>query len=395
MGDPDLDINIVDNDLPSEKFEFGFEGQPEELIDDFVHDTHSTTDGLLHGINTNEQTSKPTRPTHPPGSPEYNREKRYTPRSGLWCGHETVLRSWNRAASAKCQGCGLVARWLWSCTADTPDHSPFVPDPEPIRREVSILASWVQQAIARGEYTEAQVEKLLGQKVKVLELAASERHRVAQQHQKEPADIAQEMTEKLFRRFQRLANRDENTKYEPDMPSSPKKSNPAKTCRMLICANCKPRFFENGWGRIDAIAKEPIMAPTQIPEYLNRPISDALTLRAMHEHCRQWDWSPLFTQWWETARFARGYDLLPILLMAEMIGSNQTNFIELIGQVVLGHQMTYSQMCRSLYLINPEACIQLAPFFGVDASFMSMCDQSELIVVPCQESSVKEEESQL
>lgn len=394
MGDPGLDINIVDNDLPSEKFEFGFNDHLEELIDEFVQDTRSTLDGLLHGIDPNEPTSKPAQSTHPPGSPEYNREKRYTPRSGLWCGHETVLRSWNHAASAKCQDCGLTARWLWSCTADTPDHSGFVPDPEPVRRDVSILAPWVQLAIANGEYTEAQVEKLLDQKVKVLELAASERRRVAQQHQKESVDVAQEMAAMLFRKFQRLANRDENTKDKPDMPSSPKKSKPAKTCRMLICANCKPRFFENGWGGIDAIAKEAYLAPPQIPEYLDRPISDASTLRAMREHCRGWDWSPLFTQWWETVRFARGYDLLPILLMAEMVGSDQTDFIELIGQVVLGHQMTYSQMCRSLYLINLEACIQLAPFFGVDASFMSMCNQPESIVVPGQESSVKEEESQ-
>lgn len=382
MGGHDLQIHEIDDEWPPGTFDFGFEDNLVELIEELIEKT-ATLDDYSYPINPDEPTSTPPRPTYTPGSPEDIREKRYTPRSGLWCGHETVLRSWNLAGSAKCQDCGLSTRWLWMCTADTPDHSPFVLDPEPIRRDVSILAPWTQQAIARGEYTGAQVEKLLDQKVKVLELAASERRRVAQQREKGPAESSEDMVASLSQATdgqQQLANCDASALDRFITPSPPKRHSHATSCRLLTCADCKPRFFEHAWGGIDAIANEPYIAPPQIPEYLDRPISDASTLRAMHEHCRDWNWTPVFQQWWEKIRFVRGYDLIPMLLMAEMIRSDQADFIELIGQVVLRHRISYGQMCQCLYLIDPQVFVRLAPFFSADAGFMSRCHQPALVV---------------
>ncbi|CEJ58166.1 hypothetical protein PMG11_06833 [Penicillium brasilianum] len=385
--DSDLPIKPVDQDWDPGTFDFGFEDNIVELIEDLLKEDSLDLSYLA-------EPTIPSRPVYEPGSPEDTREKRYTPRGGAWCGHEAVLRTWSTATSPKCQHCGNTDRWLWTCIADTPDYSPFSPDTEPIIRDVSILAPWVQKAIVRGEYTDAQVTKLLDQKIKVLELSASERRRVTQEGNKQPAGSSKVLAASLSQAVEsQLANDDESTSDKTITPTLPEKTEPATTCRLLACLACKPRFIEQAWGCINAIINEPYLAPPRIPEYLDRPLSNAATLRNMHEHCRHWDWSPEFQLWWETARFVGGYDLLPMLLMAEMIGSNQTHFIDFIGHMVLYRRMTRSQMCQCLYLLSPQACTQLVPFLGDNAWSIPIHPERlavELGVQPIQE----EEESQ-
>lgn len=385
--DPVRQRNPVDQGWDPGTFDFGFEENIVELIEDILEEDS------FDDLSSFPEPKIPPHPVYETGSPEDTREKRYTPRRGAWCGHEAVLRTWPSATSPKCQHCGNSDRWLWACTADTPDHSPFNPDPEPIIRDVSILAPWMQKAIVRGEYTDVQVKKLLDQKIKVLEQSASERRRVAQQGSKKPGSskvVAASLSQAVD---SQLGTDDERASDKVITPSLPETSEPAKTCRLVVCQTCKPRFIEQGWGGINAIVNEPYLAPPQIPEYLDRPISNATTLRNMREHCRDWIWSPQFQLWWETARFVGGYDLLPMLLMAEMIGSNQTHFIDFIGHMVLYRRMTRSQMCQCLYLLSPEACTLLVPFLGDDACFIP-CHPERLAVDLGLQPIQEEEESQ-
>jgi hypothetical protein len=372
MKDSNLKTDLAGEDWPPGTFDFGFEDNIIDLIEDLL-DEGPDVDGISYITEPDGPTSLPSRPVFTPGSPEDTREKRYSPRAGPWCGHETILRSWASASSSpKCQECRRTARCFWTCTADTPDHSPFEADPEPIIRDISILPSWTQQAIARGEYTEAQIERLLDQKVRVLELAASERRRVARRDDKEPAEspdaASASLTEAIDNR-QQLANDGGSASDEVISPCSQVTLSNAAICRYLVCIKCKPRLIEQAWGRINAIVDTPYIAPPEIPEYLDRPISDASALRSMYEHCRNWNWSPDFQQWWERVRFVGGYDLLPLLLMAEMTGANQLDFLEFIGQMVLRRQMSHWEMCQCLYLINSQAFVRLAPFLSADVYF--------------------------
>jgi hypothetical protein len=394
MMDHGLEIDLADEDWPPGTFDFGFVDNIVELIEDLL-DESSELDDISDFTEPDGPTRLPPRPVFTPGSPEHTREKRYTPRAGPWCGHETILRSWaSTSSSPKCQDCGRAARCFWTCTADTPDHSPFVPDTEPIVRDISILPSWTQQAIARGEYTEAQVERLLDQKVKVLELAASERRRVAQQEDKKSAESPEvavaSLTEAIVNRL-KLANDNGSASDKINTPSPQITLSKAVTCRLRVCIKCRPRFIDQAWGRIDAIVNTPYEAPPEIPEYLDRPISNASLLRSMHEHCRNWNWSPAFQQWWERVRFVGGYDLLPLLLMAEMIGANQPDFLDFVAQMVLRHRMSHWEMCHCLYLLDPQAFARLAPFLSADVYFIS---RTQLSPVAESEAQFVEEETE-
>ncbi|OKP11924.1 hypothetical protein PENSUB_2476 [Penicillium subrubescens] len=377
-----LEIDLGDEDWPPGTFDFGFEDNITELIEDLLNES-SDLDDISDFTEPDGPTRLPQRTVFTPGSPEHTREKRYTPRAGPWCGHETILRSWASAASSpKCQDCGRAARCFWTCTADTPDHSPFVPNPEPISRDISILPLWTQQAIARGEYTEAQLEKLLDQKVKVLELAASERRRVAQQEDKKPAEspeaAAASLVEAIVNR-QKVAKDNDSASDEVNTPSPQITLSEAVICRLRVCIKCRPRYIEQAWGCINAIVNTPYEAPPQIPEYLDRPISNAAALRSMHEHCRNWNWSPDFQQWWEKVRFIGGYDLLPLLLMAEMIGANQPDFLNFVAQIVLRHRMSHWEMCHCLYWLNPQAFARLAPFLSAGVYFPPSAQLSPVV----------------
>ncbi|KAF3384945.1 hypothetical protein F1880_002963 [Penicillium rolfsii] len=381
MMNPNRKIDQVDDDWPPGTFDFGFEDNVVDLIEDLL-DESVALDDISAITEPDEPTRHLPRPVFTPGSPEDIREKRYTPRAGPWCGHETILRSWTSASSSRCQSCRRTARWFWTCTADTPDHSPFVRDPEPIIRDISILPTWTQHAIARGEYTEAQVEELLNQKVKVLELAASERERVAQQEDNKSAESLKvataSFTEAIDNRQQR-ANDDRNASDEVITSSPPVTLSDATICRLHVCVKCRPRFIEQAWGSINAIVNTPYDAPPAIPEYLDRPISDASALRSMHEHCRNWDWSPGFQQWWERVRFFGGYDLIPLLLMAEMMGADQPDFLEFVAQMVLGHRMSHWEMCQCLYLLDPRAFALLAPFLNADVYFIARTQSNPVV----------------
>ncbi|KAI2789494.1 hypothetical protein POX_d04986 [Penicillium oxalicum] len=311
-------------------------------------------------------------------SPPFMQEMRYTPRAGLWCGHETVLRSWNIAGSSHCQFCGRSERWLWTCTADTPDHSPYEQSPEPVSPDRSILAPRIQQAILQGEYTEAQVEIMVGQKLKVLEEAAAARQ-LASENVSSGRDILvdnalssegthPETAPPMQAAVAQQSSTHNDIGHAVDVIASsspPDGQASLKACRLLACANCKPRLLEQSWGHIDAVVGEPYVTPPQIPEYQDRPISDATALRQMHEHCPEWEWSPDFEEWWSTARVIRGFDLLPLLLTAELLAAGQNEFIRLVGHLVIGQRVTFEEMRQSIWETSPLVYQFISPFLQV------------------------------
>ncbi|KAJ5184271.1 hypothetical protein N7492_001887 [Penicillium capsulatum] len=116
---------------------------------------------------------------HFPFFPDLPRYELYRFRPGLMCKHDMCRRRYTRGSSyVMCGACDQPSHYLLECVCDTPAFCPFDPSEDP-RREVSILAAWIQRAIHAGHYTPQQVEKLMDQKMDVLREAARMRARIA------------------------------------------------------------------------------------------------------------------------------------------------------------------------------------------------------------------------
>ncbi|KAJ6133983.1 hypothetical protein N7523_000305 [Penicillium sp. IBT 18751x] len=301
-------------------------------------------------------------------TPESIRHARYRARPGK-CHHTSVLRYWvnEDAPERVCDTCGGTARFLWSCTADTPDWtdasprsagpssavpaaSEYIPnvsssldvaankpaspapptnDPtltgcRPIRcaysglaaspglaanvpasigpagtssatnitgLDITILAEWIQKAITKGEYTPAQVQKLVKQKLQT-------------------AYAARPPTTKEERTVREWLARRPGGESQPDGGIQENTWN-AGPCRAFFCPRCHWELTERSIGHIDQVANEPYVVPPNIPEYLNRPISDAAVLREMRP--MHWMRGRDFGLWWQENRYSSGRDMVPVL----------------------------------------------------------------------------------
>ncbi|KAJ5690655.1 hypothetical protein N7462_005047 [Penicillium macrosclerotiorum] len=268
-------MNDQDSDRLDQKFEIFNSPQLFEA-------TKVCSDLPQHSCQSGEMTLSAHQHCVPVGSEESPlacREARYSPRPGYFCSHETVLRCFGLLTRFWCRVCHRTVRFLYVCTADTADFSPFDPAAEPIQEDLSILAPWVQKGIAAGEYTNEQVQKLLDQKMKVLTFAKRARRSVAQHSERESIDNSGSLANWLSREALRRSSQGGTTISVPLV-----KKQRSATCRLQACGNCEPGLEECAWGSIDAIANEPYTEPPRIPEYLRRPISDASKLRTMTEH---------------------------------------------------------------------------------------------------------------
>jgi len=260
------------------------------------------------------------RPRLPPGltdTPEVIRHQRYQARPGR-CNHDSVLRFWidESAPGHVCDSCGSSARFLWACNADTPDWSNVPSQTEepsqPTGPDTSILAEWMQKAIAKGEYTPEQVQKLVDQKKQVFKCAAEDR--AAQARGERVSTAEEETTDEAF--FVRRNN--------PEVPAVPEDPSNGGPCRAMLCVQCHVNFVDRAFGHINQVANEPYAEPPTIPEYLNRPISDAATLREMRPS--HWVRGYNFGLWWQENRYASGQGMDAVLHLALDRGLSENQF---------------------------------------------------------------------
>lgn len=181
------------------------------------------------------------------------------------CSHDQLLRYFpdERGADRRCDLCHQPCRILYSCVSDTADFSGYDSDEEPVR-DISILPHWVQKAVAAGEYTPEQVERLIDDKIVVITLAAREREVIAH-HAQHLWDVWGS-TDQWRAARARLGMEF----VEP--------------CRKMVCPRCwsDPYYLDRTWRGIDGLATEPYEeALPRIPEYLSRRVSDASVVQAM------------------------------------------------------------------------------------------------------------------
>lgn len=263
-------------------------------------------------------------PRLPPGlteTPEVIRHERYQARPGQ-CHHDSILRFWidESAPDRVCDSCGRFARYLWACNSDTGDWSKIPPQSEfPLQTagpDTSILAEWMQKAIARGEYSSEQVQKLVDQKKQVLKCAAQDRAAPAS-HEGRPSTAGEQGTAQAW--FEQEVNRE--SRPNDGVPEDPSNGGP---CRMMFCGQCHGNFVDRSFGHIDRVVNEPYAEPPKIPEYLYRPISDAAILREMRPV--HWVRVYAFGLWWQEHRYSSGQDMTPVLRLALYKGWTESQF---------------------------------------------------------------------
>ena len=263
-------------------------------------------------------------PRLPPGlteTPEVIRHERYHARPGK-CHHDSVLRFWidESAPDRICDICGRFARYLWACNSDTDDWSKVPPQTEvpqqPAGPDTNILAEWMQKAIARGEYTSEQVQKLVDQKKQVLKCAAQDRAAQASREGR-PSSTAEQGTAQAW--FEQEVDRE--SRPNDGVPDDPSNGGP---CRMMFCGQCHRNFVDRSFGHIDRVVNEPYAEPPKIPEHLYRPISDAAILREMRP--THWVRGYAFGLWWQEHRYSSGQDMTPVLRLALNKGWTENQF---------------------------------------------------------------------
>ncbi|KAJ5388627.1 hypothetical protein N7509_011168 [Penicillium cosmopolitanum] len=241
-------------------------------------------------------------------SPEDIRNASYRARAGPYCLHETVQRYWSidpfTPLWCENKDCGRPARFLYECTADTAEFSPFVPSlPE---RSIEILPTWVQKAIGEGRYLPAQVEKLMDQKMKVLETAANLREQVPPTHRALPggrglANDQEAIDQRDYRELMQLlsARTLSFSNLEP--------------CRAMFCTMCRSHTSDNSWGSIAKVVNEPYEEPLRTPANICRPVIDVWKLRGLPEDPTHWQHTRWFREWWGKYQYPANNDVTLVL----------------------------------------------------------------------------------
>lgn len=273
-----------------------------------VHDDQSETPEPPH-----RQQPVPEAGPSRPRTPRQIRHERYQFRPGTACHHDSILKYWldEENPDYVCDYCGLPARFLMACTADTPDYSAYDSDAEIPRRDISILADWMQEAIRKGEYTSEQVEKLLDQRMAVLTSAARLRREASGPERASRPEGLGTFDEWLEQTAEEQGQAVNNPSDDANVRTN--SSSGGAPCRRMWCTRCSDQYLERTFGLIDPVVNEPYKEPPQIPEYLNRPISDAEVLSAMPKDRSHWVWDPFFRRGWRLNRYSSGHDALPLL----------------------------------------------------------------------------------
>lgn len=203
-------------------------------------------------------------------------ENRYRFRPGRECLHESVVRRWTYSFDMEvCDACGERKRFLYTCTCDTPDWSPYSPSFDPEHDDVQarstvILSKSVQRWIARGAYTHEKIEKLLDQKIDCLTKAWNQRNGQSPEPsvlRPRPPDPTDSLSLGVWALWA--------WEHDQELQTGERMRRP---CRRRACESCW-RAADSAWGSIDAVVSEPYVDPPRIAEYINRPISNLKLVR--------------------------------------------------------------------------------------------------------------------
>ncbi|KAL3473963.1 hypothetical protein BJX99DRAFT_232426 [Aspergillus californicus] len=173
------------------------------------------------------------------------------------CYHSVVTRQWRVDQWETCDTCGRkpFMRWFYLCTEDTTSYS------DPVDPNGVILSPWIREAILAGEYTDAQRETLIKQKVEVLRMCESER-RLARASTQSDSDFG----------LENLGH--------PDAELGPYSSRTQThqvfaRCSYRACYQCDRKLQERTWSSLNAVCNDPDIQPPNPWDWYETPVSDA------------------------------------------------------------------------------------------------------------------------
>ncbi|KAL8646796.1 MAG: hypothetical protein Q9210_005925 [Variospora velana] len=208
------------------------------------------------------------------------------------CTHLTMERLYG---DYECMVCHRPSAWGWlySCSQDDSDDD-FDPAQDRVV-EASLttadLAPWIQDAIAKGHYTEAQVEKMVAQRQKVLDtVSASEAH--FRKTQSSPRRMSSRKSRALstsieanahlpFPVITEVASSTTDTARQPIDRSNGPRPRIFPLCRYRACQLCRPTYRDRTWQVLEDAFITKVIPPDIHENDPTRPLSDPYVLRTL------------------------------------------------------------------------------------------------------------------
>ncbi|KAL8964675.1 MAG: hypothetical protein Q9197_006849, partial [Variospora fuerteventurae] len=183
--------------------------------------------------------------------------------------------------------------WLYSCSQDDSEDD-FDPAQDRVVEPsltTADLAPWIQDAIAKGHYTEAQVEKMVAQRQKVLDtVSASETH--FRKTQSSPRRMSSRKSRALstsieanahlpFPVITEVASSTTDTTRQPIDRSNGPRPRIFPLCRYRACQLCRPTYRDRTWQVLEDAFITKVTPPDIYENDPTRPLSDPYVLRTL------------------------------------------------------------------------------------------------------------------
>ncbi|KAI4261901.1 MAG: hypothetical protein L6R35_007396, partial [Caloplaca aegaea] len=208
------------------------------------------------------------------------------------CTHLTMERLYG---DYECMVCHRPSAWGWlySCSQDDSEDD-FDPAQDRVVEPsltTADLAPWIQDAIAKGHYTEAQVEKMVAQRQKVLDtVSASEAH--FRKTQSSPRRMSSRKSRALstsieanahlpFPVITELASSTTDTARQPTDRSNGPRPRIFPLCRYRACQLCRPTYRDRTWQVLEDAFITKVIPPDIYENDSTRPLSDPYVLRTL------------------------------------------------------------------------------------------------------------------
>ncbi|KAI4183833.1 MAG: hypothetical protein L6R41_005156 [Letrouitia leprolyta] len=208
------------------------------------------------------------------------------------CTHLTMERLYG---DYDCMVCHRPSAWGWvySCSQDDSEDEIESATHRQSSSPVTItdLSPWIQKAIANDHYTEADVERMLSQRQKVMDtISASEAHfrklqstgkRLSKRNSKATSASVDVNGHSPSLVVTEVAASNEDTVRQSIDQSSELRPRIFPVCRYRACQLCRSTYRDRTWQIFEHSVKTQIMPPDIYDDDMDRPVSNINLLRTI------------------------------------------------------------------------------------------------------------------
>ncbi|KAL8711931.1 MAG: hypothetical protein Q9225_007021, partial [Loekoesia sp. 1 TL-2023] len=207
------------------------------------------------------------------------------------CTHLTMERLYG---DYECMVCHRPSAWGWvySCTQDDGDDEldPARYNYQPRPANTADLTPWIQEAIAKGQYTEEEVERMVAQRQKVIDtISASEAHfKKTQSTGKRMSARSSTSTTSVdatghfpFAVITEVARTSQDMKRQSLDQSTNARPRIFPLCRYRACQLCRPTYRDRTWRVLEDAFKAKVLPSDLYENESDRPVSDLDVVRTI------------------------------------------------------------------------------------------------------------------